>query len=96
MKDPRDIILLPLITEKAVSLKEKENAYVFQVAKGANKIEIKKAIQELFKVNVINITTQLVKGKKRRYGRFEGKRPDWKKAICKLKEGDRIEVFEGV
>ncbi len=95
MKDPRDIIVSPIITEKATGLRDKENKYSFHVARKANKIEIKRAVEELFKVKVIRVTTQNLKGKVRRLGRFEGRRPDWKKAICTLREGDRIEVFEG-
>ena len=95
MKDPRDIIVSPIITEKATRLRDEENKYSFRVARKANKIEIKRAVEELFKVKVIRVTTQNLQGKVRRLGRFEGRRPDWKKAICTLKEGDRIEVFEG-
>ncbi|MFQ5906977.1 MAG: 50S ribosomal protein L23 [bacterium] len=95
MKDPRDIILRPLLTEKAVGLRETENKYCFEVSRGANKIEIKSAVEELFKVKVLSVRVLNSRGKKRRMGRFEGKRPDWRKAICKLREGDSIEVFEG-
>ncbi len=95
MRDPRSIVIRPIITEKANRLREEENKYTFQVARGANKIEIGRAVEELFKVKVTKVTTQSQKGKVRRLGRFEGKRPDWKKAICTLREGDRIEIFEG-
>jgi len=96
MKDPRTIIFHPIVTEKAVSLKTDNNKYTFCVARNANKIEIKHAIEELFKVRVLEVNTQFMKGKPKRLGRFEGRKASWKKAICKLKEGDKIEIFEGV
>jgi len=97
MKDPRDIIYRPVLTEKAIHLKDTNNEYTFYVARDANKIEIKKAIEELFKVHVTKVTTMQVKGKRRRLGRLpEGKTSTRKKAICKLKEGERIDIFEGV
>lgn len=96
MRDPRSIVLYPVVTEKAVSQKDKANKYTFRVAKVANKIEIKQAVENLFKVKVLKVTTNTVKGKPRRLGRFEGKRVSWKKAVCTLKEGDKIEIFEGV
>jgi large subunit ribosomal protein L23 len=95
MKDPRDIVRRPLLTEKAVGIREKENKYCFEVSPGANRIEIKAAVEELFKVKVLSVRVMNCRGKKRRMGRFEGKRSDWRKAICKLREGDKIEVFEG-
>jgi large subunit ribosomal protein L23 len=96
MRDPRTIILSPILTEEAVKLKDKENTYTFFVRKDANKIEIKKAIEELFKVKVVSARTYNLKGKKKRLGRYEGKRPDRKKALCRLKEGDSIELFVGL
>lgn len=92
--NPRTIILEPVITEKAAKLKD-QNKYLFKVRKKANKRQIKLAVEEIFKVKVESVNTQLVRGKIKRLGRFEGKRPDWKKAIVKLKEG-KIELFEGV
>ncbi len=96
MKDSRDIIITPIISEKSMSLIEENNTYVFKVDKKANKIEIRKAIEEIFKVKVLNVNTMNVRGKKRRLGFTQGKRPDWKKALVKLAEGDRIEIFEGM
>jgi large subunit ribosomal protein L23 len=96
MKIPQDIIIRPIITEKSMRDME-ENKYTFAVDKSANKIEIKRAVEELFdvkveKVNVINYT-----GKIRRMGRNVGRKPNWKKAFVKLKEGSkRIEFFEGM
>ncbi len=95
MKAARDIIIKPIVTEKSVSLME-ENKYVFRVSLSANKIEIKNAIEEIFKVKVSDVTTMRVSGKKKRMGRYEGKTSDWKKAIVKLVDGDHIEIFEGL
>ncbi|WP_027718593.1 50S ribosomal protein L23 [Desulfovirgula thermocuniculi] len=95
MKDPRDIILRPVITEKSMALME-ENKYTFIVDPRANKTEIKKAVEALFKVKVEKVNTMRVKGKTKRVRNIVGKEPDYKKAIVKLKKGDRIELFEGV
>lgn len=91
-----NILLAPLLTEKGTVLKEKDNKVVFRVARDANKIEIKKAVEEILKVKVDRVTTINYKGKKKRLGRFEGKRPDWKKAIVTLKEGEKLDFIEGV
>ena len=97
MRDPRDIIRKPVLTEKAITLKDSNNEYTFYVARSANKIEIKKAVEELFKVHVVNVRTMQVRGKRRRLGRLpEGTTSARKKAICRIKEGERIEIFEGV
>ncbi|MCH7759882.1 50S ribosomal protein L23 [candidate division TA06 bacterium] len=95
MNDPREILRRPHITEKTTLFREKENKYAFEVDRRANRIEIKGAVEGLFKVTVLKVTTQMRRGKIRRMGRFKGKRPDWKIAILTLKEGDRIELFEG-
>ena len=94
MTDPRKIILKPLITEKSTKLKETENSVAFVVSKKANKIEIKQAVQKMFDVHVETVRTMNVHGKVKRMGRFEGRRPDWKKAIVTLKEGDTIDFLE--
>lgn len=96
MKPARKIILKPLVTEKSTDLRVKEDKYAFEVDLKANKPEIKKAIEELFKVNVVGVHTMIVHGKVKRMGRFEGKRPNWKKAIVSLKKGEKIEFFETV
>lgn len=92
----QDIILRPIITEEtmgATALKK----YTFAVAKDANKIEIKKACEELFGVEVFKVNTMNVRGQKRRYGRFEGYKASWKKAIVTLTEDSKtIEFFEGM
>lgn len=95
MKAVQKIILRPLITEKSTQQKEGNNQYVFEVHRDANKIEIQFAVERLFKVKVSQVRTSNVLGKVKRLGRKYGKRPDWKKAIVTLKEGDRIEFFEG-
>ncbi len=89
-----DIIRRPIITEQSMD-QVAERKYTFEVAKGANKIEIKKAIEEIFKVQVEKVTTINYIGKPKRQGVFVGKRADWKKAVVKLKEGSKtIELFE--
>ena len=95
MKLAREIIIKPVVTEKSVDLMQ-ENKYCFRVAKDANKIEIKHAIEEIFKVTVINVNTVNVHGKMKRMGRTQGKTASWKKAVVTLREGDSIEVFEGL
>ena len=92
--EARDILVRPLITERTTQLMA-EGKYVFVVAKAANKIEIAKAVAEVFKVKVAKVNTVNVTGKKNRMGRTEGKRPDYKKAIVKLAPGETIEFFEG-
>jgi len=96
MTQIKDIIRRPVITEKATWLKDSSNKYVFEVSKGCNKIEIKEAIEKLFSVTVENVNTYTTHGKIRSRGKFSGKRPDWKRAVVKLKKGDSIEFFEGV
>jgi large subunit ribosomal protein L23 len=95
MKDIYQVIKRPLITEKATILKERENKVAFVVDQGANKAEIKEAVERLLKVKVLKVNISTMKGKVRRIGRNVGKRPDWKKAVVTLRPGDRIEFFEG-
>ena len=93
--NPRDIIIRPVITEKSSSLMQ-DNKYTFIVSPKANKVEIRQAIEQIFKVKVLAVNTIRVRGKVKRLGRTQGKRPDYKKAIVKLAPGERIEFFEGV
>lgn len=93
MKNPRDIIRKPVITEKSYSLVG-ENKYTFIVDPDANKTEIKKAVEDIFKVKVLKVNTLNVKGKARRVRNIVGYRSDYKKAIVTLRPGDKIEVFE--
>ena len=90
-----DIIRRPIITEQSMD-QTADRKYTFEVAKGANKIEIKKAVEEVFGVEVEKVTTMNYIAKPKRQGVFQGKRADWKKAFVKLKEGSKtIELFEG-
>ncbi|WP_124726403.1 50S ribosomal protein L23 [Staphylospora marina] len=94
MKDPRDIIRRPVITEKSTELME-QNKYVFEVDPRANKVEIKKAVEQIFNVKVASVNTMRVTGKVKRYGRYSGRRPERKKAIVTLKPDSKpIEMFE--
>ena len=95
MKLAREIIIKPVVTENSVDLMQ-ENKYCFKVAMDANKIEIKNAIEEIFKVTVVNVNTVNVHGKMKRMGRTQGMTASWKKAVVTLREGDSIEVFEGL
>ncbi len=97
MKDPYKSVIRPVITEKSTLLKEKNREVCFEVDPRANKSEIKKAAEQLFKIKVERVRIQNKRGKKRRVGRSEGKKKDWKKAYIKLKEGEKmIEYFEAV
>ncbi len=94
-RSPRDILVRPIITEKSIT-NAQDNKYTFEVDPRANKIEIRNAVESVFKVNVTKVTTVNMKGKKRlrftRRGRMEGRTKDWKKAVVTLKEGDKIEI----
>ncbi len=96
MRTYNQIILKPLITEKSAVMKEYLNKVVFEVARDANKIEIKKAVEDAFGVTVEAVNVINMKGKVKRLGRHLGKRRDWKKAIVTLSEDSSIEFFEGV
>lgn len=96
MPSPQDIIIRPVVTEKSVNLAQQQNKYTFYVSKQATKIDIKKAVEELFKVKVLAVNTAIIKGKPKRVGRFRGRKPDRKKAIVTLRPGDKIEIFEGL
>jgi large subunit ribosomal protein L23 len=90
------IIIRPIVSEKSTMQKEVSNQLSFEVDRKANRIEIKKAIQSLFSVQVDAVRTLQIKGKYKQRGRIIGKRRDWKKAIVTLKPGERIEFFEGI
>jgi len=90
-----DVVKRPIDTEKLNRLRDRENKYGFEVALQASKTEVKQAVESLFKVKVVDVKTAIVRGKRRRIGRSEGMRPNWKKAIVTLKEGDAISIFEG-
>lgn len=93
---PFDLIRRPLITEKTNIQKESYNQITFEVDRNANRVEIKRAIQDIFNVRVASVNTIQVKGKTKQRGRIIGKRRDWKKAIVKLMPGERIDFFDGV
>lgn len=90
-----DVIKGPLITEKLDRAREKNNQYSFLVDRKATKHDVTRAVESLFKVSVESVNTTIIRGKIKRVGRFTGKRPNYKKAIVTLKEGDKIELFEG-
>ena len=96
MKDYTQIIKRPIVTEKGTALRQEQNQVIFAVDRSANKIEIKKAVEELFGVHVEDVKTMNVGGKPKRYGMHAYKRSDWKKAVVKLKSGESIEFYEGV
>lgn len=93
--DLYDIIRIPRITEKGTRLKEKSNVLTFEVRTDANKVQVRKAIEGIFKVKVADVTTVNVIGKRKRMGMREGRRSDWKKAYVTLRAGEKIEIFEG-
>ena len=90
------LIIAPLITEKGTIASEKANQVVFRVRPEATKDNIKLVVEEMFKIRVLRVRTSNFLGKERRRGRVVGHKPDWKKAYVTLKEGDKIEFFEGV
>ena len=94
MRDPRQVVLRPLVTEKATTLKDEHNQVSFQVATDATKVEIRHAVEAIFKVKVTGVRTQVVFGKEKRMGRYLGRRPSWKKAVVRLQPDSKIELFE--
>jgi large subunit ribosomal protein L23 len=109
MRAPEQIIKRPLLTEKGTHLKETggntgadlepesvKSQLLFEVAKDANKVEIRHAVEKLWNVNVLSVRTAVVRGKEKRMGRFVGKRSNWKKAVVTIAAGQNIEFFEGV
>ncbi len=94
--DPHQVIIRPVISEKSYNLIESEGQYTFQVDKRANKNQVKRAVEEAFDVRVEKVNTANVKSKPKRQGLTRGRTSTWKKAVVKLAEGERIELFEGV
>ncbi len=94
MRDPRDVILKPVVSEKSYALLD-VGVYTFVVHPDANKTEIRQAVEAIFNVEVTNVNTLNRKGKRKRRKQFYGTRPDTKRAIVTLKAGDRIDLFEG-
>lgn len=91
-----DVIQRPIVTEKSSIAREEENIATFRVDPRATKLEIRQAVETLFEVKVCRVRTMQQPGKKKRVGKFVGRKPAWKKAIVELAEGDSIEFFEGV
>ena len=94
--DPHQVIIRPVISEKRYTLIESEGQYTFQVDRRANKNQIKRAVESAFDVKVDKVNTAHVKSKPKRQGLTRGRTSTWKKAVVKLAEGDRIDLFEGV
>ena len=96
MRDARDVIIRPVVTERSTIMADEHDAFTFIVAEDANKIDIRHAVETLFDVKVRSVNTMRYRGKWRRVGRSYGRRPSYKKAIVKLAEGERIDVYEGI
>ena len=94
--DIYQVVIKPLVTEKGTMMLSEGNWVTFRVHPNANKIEVREAIQKIFSVSVLQVNTQIVRGKRRRFGKTMGQSKAWKKAMVRLKEGDKIEIFEGV
>ena len=94
MKDPRDVVFKPVVSEKSYDLIQDNNTYTFFVDKRSNKTEIKQAVQEIFDVRVVSVNTMNRKGKQKRTGYVLGRRASSKRALVKLAVGDSIDIFE--
>jgi large subunit ribosomal protein L23 len=92
--DLHGILLQPLLTEKITAMRESHNTVAFLVHPDANRVQIKHAVETLLSVKVERVTVMNVRGKVKRLGRFSGKRSDWKKAFVKLKQGEKLELYE--
>lgn len=95
MKDPRQVLIRPLMTEKTMQQKETLNTVAFRVRPDANKVEIRAAVETVFNVKVTAVRTASYEGKLKRMGRFQGRRADWKKAVVTLAPGHKIDLVEG-
>lgn len=87
-----EVLISPILSEKSVDMKDKQNCYCFRVNLKANKTEIKNAVEEVFKVKVTNVRTCIISGKIHRVGRYSGYRSDWKKAMVTIQDGQKIDV----
>lgn len=96
MKAPHQVLLRPMMSEKTVELQARNNVVTFEVAQDSNKIEIRKAMEDLFGVKVEAVRTLVVRGKSKRFGRMQGRRKNWKKAYIQLAEGEKINFFESI
>jgi large subunit ribosomal protein L23 len=95
MTNQNAVIRRPVITERASELQEKQGKYVFEVLVGSNKIDISRAVESMFDVDVVKVNTSNMHGKIKRLGRFQGRRSNWKKAVVTLAQGHTIDFFEG-
>jgi large subunit ribosomal protein L23 len=91
----QDVVRRPLITEKSEQARQANRQYAFEVHREATKIQVKTAVEKLFSVHVTGVRTSITRGKNKRVGRSVGRRPDWKKAVVTLKQGETIALFEG-
>jgi large subunit ribosomal protein L23 len=94
-RDPRQVLIRPLMTEKTMRQKEELNTVAFKVRPDANKVEIRTAVESVFNVKVTAVRTASYEGKLKRMGRFQGRRSDWKKAVVTLAAGHKIDLVEG-
>lgn len=94
MAELHEVLIRPIVTEKSMTLSEVDDTYVFEVGLGANKIQIRQAVEQVFGVRVESVRTLIVRGKNKRFGRYYGKRSNWKKAYVKLVEGNTLDFFE--
>jgi large subunit ribosomal protein L23 len=94
-REPRAVIIKPIMTEKSMRQKEEGNTVTFQVRPDANKVEIRTAVERVFNVKVSDVRTSSYEGKLKRMGRHQGRRPNWKKAVVQLAPGHKIELVEG-
>ena len=95
MRDPREVLIRPLMTEKSMRQKEEHNSVTFRVRPDANKLEIRAAVEAIFNGKVAEVRTANYEGKLKRMGKHQGRRSDWKKAIVTLQAGHKIELVEG-
>ena len=92
--NPYDVLIRPLLTEKITNIREIKNAVAFAVDARATRIDIRRAVEKVFSVNVASVNVMNVRGKKKRQGRYLGRRSDWRKALVTLKPGEKIELYE--
>lgn len=95
MREPRQILIRPIMTEKSMRQKEEQNVVTFQVRPDANKVEIRQAVEAVFNVKVAGVRTSSFEGKLKRMGRHQGRRANWKKAVVALMAGHKIDLVEG-
>ncbi len=92
--NPHDVLIRPLLTEKITGIREVKNAVAFEVSRFATRVEVRHAVEKVFGVKVASVNVMNLKGKRKRQGRYLGKRSDWRKAFVTLKEGEKIDLYE--